>query len=231
MAPRDDFLNALKSGDLDRLRALLAEDPDLLDIRSDSGLSPVLLAIYHGHPEAARVLIEQGKTLDLYEAAAAGEQARVVELLEADPAAINVHAPDGFHALGLATFFGHAGLVGWLLENGADPNVAADNSMRVRAIHSAAAVKDPALAHELATMLIDYGADVNAQQEGGYTALHEAALSGKTELARLLLAHGASPALAADDGTLPADLAAKHNRQEVLRLLQAQDAAGQPPRT
>ena len=219
MASRDDFLKALKTGDLDSLRAALAEDPDLLDARSESGLSPVLLAIYHGHPEAARVLIEHGKTLDLYEAAAAGEQARVMALLEADPAAINTHAPDGFTALGLATFFGHPALVAWLLENGADPNIPAANSMRVCPLHSAAAVNDHTLAHDLAALLIDYGAEVNAQQEGGYTPLHEAALSGKTELARLLLAHGANPTLPTDDGTLPADLAAKHNRREVQALL------------
>ena len=227
MTSRDDFLNAVKAGELDGLRELLANDPDLLTVRSDSGLSPVLLAVYHGHPEAARVLIEHGATLDLYEAAAAGEQSRVAALLEADPGAINAHAPDGFTALGLAVFFGHLALATWLLENGADPNIASANSMRVRPLHSAAAVREHRLAHDLAAQLLDYGAEVNVQQEGGFTPLHEAALSGKTELARLLLAHGADPALAAEDGTLPADLAAKHGQQEVLRLLGG--SAPQPP--
>jgi uncharacterized protein len=220
MTTRDGFHTALKAGDLDKVRALLAEDPDLLTKSDENPQSPVLLAIYHGHPEAARVLIEEGAVLDLYEAAAAGEQARVEALLEADPGAINSHAPDGFTALGLAAFLGHRDLVQWLLDNGADPNIGSANSMRVRPIHSAAANKDHALAHAISVALLDYGAEVNVQQEGGFTPLHEAALSGKTELARLLLAYGADPGLAADDGTRPADLAAKHNRTEVLALLQ-----------
>lgn len=219
MATHDEFLTALKAGEVERLRALLAEDPKLLEARSDSGLSPVLLALYYGHPEAARVVIEHGAVLNWHEAAAVGDGARVEALLEADLGLLNAHAPDGFTALGLAAFFGQAALVEWLLEKGADPNVGSNNDMRVRPLHSAAANADPTLAHAMATLLLDYGAEVDAQQEGGYTALHEAAQSGKTELARLLLAHGANPALATTDGTLPAELAAKHNRQAVLALL------------
>jgi ankyrin repeat protein len=225
MSSRADFLAALKSGDLERLRALLANEPDLLNARSESGLSPVLLALYHGQPQAARLVIEHGAVLDLFEAAAAGEQPRVEALLEADPGAINAHAPDGFTPLGLAAFFGHQALVERLLANGADPNVGSSNNMRVMPLHSAAANRDPAVAHAIAALLLDYGAEVNARQEGGYTPLHEAASSGKLELARLLLLFGADPSLAADDGSLPAALAARHGRHEVVRLLQAQGSA------
>ncbi len=223
MATRDDFLTALKAGDVPRLRGLLSEDPTLLAARSDSGLSPTLLAIYHGHPEAVQALLEQGAVLDLYEAAAAGQLPRVAELVEADPACLNAHAPDGFTALGLAAFFGHAVLVEWLLAKGADPNVGSTNSMRVRPLHSAAANSDHTMAEGIAKALLAAGAEPNVRQEGGYTPLHEAALSGKVGLTRLLLNHGADPSLATDDGTLPADLAAKHAHQTVLDLLNGQD--------
>ena len=220
---RDEFFTALTSGDLPQLEALLADDSGLLAARTDSGLSPVLLGIYHGQTAAAQLLIERGAVLDLYEAAAAGQLARVAELIEADPAAIDAHAPDGFTALGLAAFFGHQALAEWLLAHGADPNIGSNNAMRVRPIHSAAANNDHSVAHAIAAALIAAGAEVNVQQQGGFTPLHEAALSGKTELARLLLAHGADARLATDDGQRPADLAAQHDRQDVAALLQVKD--------
>ena len=87
----------------------------------------------------------------------------------------------------------------------------------------AAIYRDHGTAQAITAALIAAGAEVNVQQQGGFTPLHEAALSGKTELARLLLAHGADASLATDDGTLPADLAAQHDRREVLELLQAKN--------
>ncbi len=221
MPPRDDFITALKSGDLPGLHALLRDDPTLLTVRSDSGLSPVLLAIYHGHPEAAQVLIERGAVLDVYEASAAGQLPRMAELLTADSAAVNTHAPDGFTVLGLAAFFGHPALVDWLLAHGADPNLGANNAMRVRPLHSAAANRDHATAHAISAALLSAGAEVDPVQEGGFTPLHEAALNGKIDLVRLLLAHGADPSLPTADGALPAALAAKHSHQAVIDLLES----------
>ena len=52
----------------------------------------------------------------------------------------------------------------------------------------------------LARVLLDAGADVNRQGEGGFTALHSAAQNGDEELVRLLLERGADPGLATADG-------------------------------
>jgi ankyrin repeat protein len=51
--------------------------------------------------------------------------------------------------------------------------------------------------------LLAHGADVNARQGGGFTALHAAAASSDAELARLLLAAGADATARADDGREP----------------------------
>ena len=222
MTTRDEFISALQAGDVAGLRALLDAEPGLLTTQIDGGptSSPVLLAIYYGHPEAAQVLIERGAVLDLYEAAAAGQGARVEELLASDPAAIDAYAPDGFTALGLAAFFGHADLVDRLLTRGADANRGANNAMRVRPLHSAAANRDHAKAHSIAAALLAAGAEADPEQEGGFTPLHEAALSGKLELARLLLAHGADPRKPSAAGETAIDLARKHGHAEVLAVLE-----------
>lgn len=45
--------------------------------------------------------------LDIFEAAATGSTGRVKDLLESNPHQLNAYNVDGFHPLGLASFFGH----------------------------------------------------------------------------------------------------------------------------
>jgi ankyrin repeat protein len=55
--------------------------------------------------------------------------------------------------------------------------------------------------------LLDGGADPDAKQGGGYTALHEAAMNGRAQMAQVLLGAGADPTIRADDGRDASDLA------------------------
>jgi ankyrin repeat protein len=221
MEPADALLEAVKAGDEARLRALLTEHPGLAAARTAGGVSAVLLAVYYGHPALAEALLAAGITPDVFEAAAAGRTEHLVALVAAEPALVNAFAPDGFTPLGLAAYFGHQATAEALLARGADPGLAARNTTRVQPLHSAVANRDAARALALAELLLRHGAEVNAQQEGGYTPLHEAAFHGDADLARLLLAHGANAALANADGQTPADLAEKHGHTEVLALMRA----------
>ena len=72
---------------------------------------------------------------------------------------------------------------------------------------------------EAAKVLIARGANLNAQQAEGITALHEAAQSGDAVLVRMLLAAGADPSLASKSLGTPRDLALKNRHDEVARLL------------
>jgi ankyrin repeat protein len=123
-------------------------------------------------------------------------------LLDGDPARARAWSGDGFTALHFAAFFGGAPAALLLLDAGADPDAAARNPMRVAPIHSAAAGRTAVV-----PLLIERGADVNARQQGGWTALHEAAHRGDLELTEALLAAGADPRLANDEGITAAQLA------------------------
>jgi ankyrin repeat protein len=64
---------------------------------------------------------------------------------------------------------------------------------------------------EIAEILIQHGADIDAKNAQGRTALMFAAGDNETDMARLLLAHGANPKIADKQGWTALRLAATHD--------------------
>ena len=164
--------------------------------------SPILMALYMRKPEEAERLAA-GARLNIWEAAALGRDARVAELLREDRSLANAWSPDGFPPIGLAAFFGHPSTAHILVDAGADVGAVARNEMRVQPLHAAAAAKQI----EIVRLLLDSGADPNARQQAGYTALMECARGGRDDMVRLLLDRGADPSVVNDDGKTAASLA------------------------
>jgi uncharacterized protein len=82
-------------------------------------------------------------------------------------------------------------------------------------LHEAACAGNP----EIARLLIEAGADVNAQCDYGWTPLMRACNAGELEVARLLLAAGADPNIRNDEG-YSALGRVRGNAPELLRLLE-----------
>lgn len=181
----DELIDVVKRGDAATVTRLLDGDASLLAAKSGN-VSAILLALYHGQRDIARLFVERGAQLSFYEACALGEEARVRELLDADPSLLDRRSDDGFPPLGLAIFFGQPQLARMLIERGADVNAHAENAQRVAPLHAAVAVCD----RETARLLLERGADANAKQQGDFTPLHGAASRGDIELGKLLVAHG-----------------------------------------
>ena len=53
-----EILRAAKSGDLERVKALLATGADLLDARDKDGSTPLHCAVWKGHKEVVKLLLE-----------------------------------------------------------------------------------------------------------------------------------------------------------------------------
>jgi uncharacterized protein len=182
--------------------------------------SSILAALYRGDREEA-VGLAGDCELDVFEAAALGDSARLRALLSANPEDAHRCAPDGFTPLHLLAFFsGDTESARLLLDAGADPNAAAANDTRLKPINSAAA----AGANGVVTLLIQRGADVDAVQRGGYTALHSAAANDNRALAQLLLDAGAA-VTASDDGRTPQALARERGHSELAAQLDREAAA------
>ena len=198
------IFEAVDADDLERVREIARAQPEALRARDTEGATPLLRAQYTGRSEIVEELRRRQQELDVWEAAAVGAGGRVRELVDFDPSLVDPFAPDGFHPLALAAFFGNDEIVRLLLDRGADVSVVARNErIQVTALHAAAAGNHT----EIARLLLAAGAPVDAEQPGGFTALHSAAQNGNAELVRLLLEHGADPEQRTADGRAARDLA------------------------
>jgi ankyrin repeat protein len=212
------FVRALREGDDSAIESALHADPALARARDAQGVSVICLSVYLGRESIARRLCETRDDLDIFEASTVGDLARVRALLDAEPALVNAYAPDGFHPLGFACFFGRVEVASLLVARGADLEAASRNAMQVRPLHSAVAQSDPAVALRLAHDLLVAGASPNIAQQGGFTPLHEAALRGHGALVQLLLECGADPLARNADGQRPSDCARDGGHVEVAHL-------------
>ena len=172
------------------------------------GLTPLLFAARQGCVECAKVLLEGG-------------------------AKINTTDPDGISPVLLAIINGHYDVAGFLVNQGADPNLADDtgrtplfsavdfNTMPADNRPPPKVIENQMTALELAKLLLDKGANVNAQLKKqqpyrakldrgddtmlttGTTPLLRAAKAADVPAMRLLLARGADPKLATRAGITP----------------------------
>lgn len=166
-APALDLFEASAVGDLERVTALLTEDPDvtvdLVNAFSHDGFTPLGLASFFGRSDVAEYLLSKG----------------------ADP---NIASENKMRVLPLhsAVAGRHAGIAKTLLEHGADVNAAQQDGFAP--LHAAA--QNGQL--EMAELLLAYGADVNARNVDGLTPLALALKEGHVEAAELLREHGAA---------------------------------------
>jgi ankyrin repeat protein len=211
----EEIIELIKTGKNDLLEKSLNDNPTLAESKTEEGISILQFAAYCRNFSAIDLLKRHKPTLDFFEAACIGDLNTINQILDTTHDHLNSFSPDGFTALGLATFFGNFQVVKQLLDKGANPNTASNNSFKVAPIHSACAIS----AVDLAELLINHGANVNAKQMNGVTPLHSAAHIGQTKLAKLLIDHGADIHAKTDNGQTPLLMAMEKNFQEMAELL------------
>lgn len=221
-----EMLDAVKSGNLDKVRHLLTVDEKLKNAKTEEGQTAVLLAAYYRAAEIKELLLRQGAELNVYEAAAVGDAARVKQWVAETPGLVNSHSFDGYTPLGLAAHFGHEETAALLLQAGADPNLrGSDGKLDNMPLHAAIAGNHI----NLVRLLLDHGGGIDSPCEGewrkGFTPLHVAAHFNRVEIAKLLLERGANPALSHAGGLTPANYARTKGHAEIADLL---DAGGIP---
>jgi len=195
--------DAAMRGDLERVRALLKADPDLVfskDHTRDSldgyDSTPLHAAALSGHKDVAEFLLNnkadvnakdwEGQT-PLHDAAKNGHK-DVVELL-ASKAEIDAKDNSGFTPLHMAAIYGHKDVVKLMIANGAEYNIG-----------DAAVLGD---LEQVKALLNGHPDLVSSKDTNGMTPLHWAAQRGHKAMVKLLLANKADVNAMAKDGMTP----------------------------
>lgn len=220
------LLTAARTGDVERVKALLQQNRRLLTARDWLGNSALIMAVNSGHQAIADLLFNAGVQPDIHEAAAIGLTERVKQLLNEDSERLNSYSAEGFTPVGLAAHFGHWETTEWLIDQGADILAVARHSLQVTPLHAALFGRQS----KTARLLIERGADLNARRGGkgwpraGWTALHYAASYGMIELLELMLGRNADPNTCDDQGQTPLSIAVAMKHDEAANLLRQKGA-------
>jgi ankyrin repeat protein len=172
------LIEAAKTGDEARVRAIVDAHPHVVVQRLLSGESPLMTALYRGHRNVVAALVELGAELDVFASAAVGSLAPLKKAL-AQPEAVNAFAYDGWTPLHLAAFFGQLAAATSLLDAGADYGAVSRNSIRNTPLHAAVAGRHGSVA----LLLLNRGSDPHAVDAGGFTPL---AIARENELAEVV---------------------------------------------
>src|SRR5664279_5746693 len=212
-----DIFAAITANDKERVAQLVAANAAVAHARNAGGISALMQARYENRLEIVELLRSPAGDLDIFEASALGDVARLNRLLANDGGLVKARSADGFTPLHLACFFGQLEAAETLVQYGADTNAVSPS--RIAVIHSAAASRNA----ELLKLVLRAGANPNSQQQAGYTALHEAAMHNSVERAQALLDAGADPAIKTDKGQTAADMAVQEGSREVAELLNSKN--------
>jgi ankyrin repeat protein len=216
----DEFLEAIQKGNLPKINQLLDTTPILASSKTKNGVSPILLALYHGHQDIARTIAAKKNELDVFEASVMGKLDQVKNLIRQDPSLVNSYSPDGFSPVALAAYLGQKETTEYLILKGANVNAIAKNASGFTALTGAIANNHT----EISKILVKRGADVNHRYEGGVSPLMEASLNGNIELVSFLLENGADPNAMTKDGKSPISVAREKNHAGVVEVLKRHGA-------
>jgi uncharacterized protein len=211
-----NFLNLIRGGDTAKIAADVEANPALASCRDPQGVSALMWSVYTGQPAIRDFLRQHVADLDISEAACLGDCDCLRRLISSDAMRARAVSGDGWPPLHLSAAFASAEAVTLLLEHGAHIHQISHNPLRNQALHACIALGNSV---EVARLLVEAGADVNAAAAGGYTPLHLAASNGNREIIALLLENGANREARCDQGKIPADYARERGHVDVLALL------------
>ncbi|KAH8995437.1 ankyrin repeat-containing domain protein [Lactarius akahatsu] len=198
--------------------------------------TPLHSASYYGRSEIVRVLLDHGANVNAenhegetpLELVSRGKYnseddgVRIAQLLLDRGADVKAQPKGHWTPLNWASYYGKPDIVRLLVDHGATVNLNANESLLRTPLHdvSRGEYKFQDDGARVAQILLERGADVNAQDINRETPLHFASVSGRLEIARVLLDHGAIATTETYDSETPlhAISRGKYDAQDSTRL-------------
>ena len=209
-------------GQIDELRALLDETPELIDRADGRGMTALMAAAHGGHAAVVTELLERGADVTCRDdrgvsaldyAIREDRQKVVLAILAHEGQVVNAVGPSGKTALMVAAETGHDSCALVLLEAKADPNQAQPDGWTALML----------AAHyghtQVVLVLLEAKADPNQARPDGWTALMLAALKGHEQVALVLLEAKADPNQGMPDGVTALMAAAQNGHEQVALVL------------
>jgi ankyrin repeat protein len=222
-----------ETGDIKKIKALLKEDPSLIDEKDSYGMTALHWAVDKRHRGVAALLLEEGAHVNVKDKngetplhyAIAKEYRSMATMLMLKGAEIPGSAEEvrdmltRIAPLHQAVRSDRLQDVEIFLKKFPDQVNARDNLGRTPLYWAARANSC-----EICEVLLSSGADVNAATHEGWTSLHTAIYNKKSEAAVLLLAKGADVNVKNRDGETPLHWAAKRGKKNLVEPLIAKGA-------
>ncbi len=226
--------------DVEKLRKQIQLNPKIPNLRNEEGITLLHQAALTGNPGTVELLIENGADVNaastwgktpLHEAARRGpsksaEAVAIAELLIKNKADPNALAKLDGTPLHCAALFNNVKMIELLIQNGAMPD-APDGDMKKRPLHIAA--------HEgfvpIGEALLKGGANVNAADFMGETALHKAIQRNRAEFVEFLIKNGADVNAKGQSTATPLSLALEKGFTNIAEMLKAHGAVETPQKS
>jgi len=221
-----DLYSAVAEGDLVAVKEILAENPEMLNLKNENEFTPINLACESGQAGVVDYLLKQGadpyigdreNSMPLHLAAISGS-IESIDLLLDHGVDINIVDENDMTPLLFAFSRAQRDAATHLIDKGADINL--QSVVGWTPIHLSIAIRS----YDIATRLIEMGAKVNVSLETGATPLHSAVSFGNVEIAKLLLEQGAEIDAETNQGEQPLSWAVNPNTYDVAVYLIEQGA-------
>jgi ankyrin repeat protein len=161
---RKRIIAAAAAGNLQDVELLLDTRADLVDVKDNLGRTALEWAALHGHKAVADLLLAKGAHCSIFTAARLGDVNRVKALLRENPDIIHARGDRGT-ALHAAASKGRVDVIKFLVD--CDANLSAVGALHLTPLQCAVAFCQK----EAVQALVEKGADVNAKDKQGRTAL------------------------------------------------------------
>ena len=246
--------DAAELGDLEKVKACLAKDPEQINATDAKGRTVLACAVLSGKKEVVDFLLDSGAQEDIFAAAINGHTNKVAALLKQDPKLVNARDGGGKTALHWAAMNGQKAVAEMLLAGKADVNALDGDGFT--ALHWAAMFDKSDVAEVLlknradfnikvarfgwtplrlcvihghlatAKVLLKAGSDPNVKDEDNILLLHQAIISGHKDMVELLLAHKANLDTKDLEGDSAMDEAIETGSKEMIELIRQHGGKG-----